>query len=67
MKTKGVSYHLEYDMMLHALVVTGWPQKMIESNKTVIYNLVMTAGPAGYEAAFDLHQVGSLSLLSGNE
>ena len=34
-------------MMLHALVVTGWPQKMLRNNKSVIFDLVIIAGPAG--------------------
>ena len=47
METKCVSYHIKYDMMLHAFVVTGWPQKILKNDKTVIYDLVTTAGPAG--------------------
>ena len=48
METKCVSFHLEYDMMLkNALVVTGGPQKILKNDKTVVLDLVTTAGPAG--------------------
>ena len=46
---KGVSYHLVNDMLLlNVWVVTGWPQKMLQNNKTVIFDLVSTAGSSGY-------------------
>ena len=38
----------------NALVVTGWPQKMLKNVKTVIYDLVTTEGPAGYFNNYNL-------------
>ena len=49
MKRKGVSYHLENDMMLQkCLGCYRVTTENAENDKTVIYDLVTTAGPAGF-------------------
>ena len=49
MERKVGGYHQEDEMMpQNVLVVTGLSEKMLKNEKTAIYNLLTTAGSAGY-------------------